>query len=241
MRSWKRARWGALAVGFAILLAPGALAGQSSGKGGVSATIAAARAQAKSATDDYKASLARLLAIYVQQREVAAARIPQIQALVDAQVASRRELEQAQSAVAEIDAKIAGVKAQTIEADDTLAEILAEPSIRFTPRSGGRGTVRSIGTGSWAIANAGLVQSFFQGRFGRGLPISAFGQTETHNRLGWNHGNAIDVAVNPDSAEGQALIAFLRERGIPFLAFRGTIPGVATGPHIHIGMPSHRL
>jgi hypothetical protein len=228
-------------VGLAILLSPVALAGQSSGKGGVAATVAAARAQAKAATDDYKASLAKLLAIYVQQREVATARIPQIQALVDAQVASRRELEQAQAVVAEIDAKISGVKAQSVEADATLAEILAEPTIRFTPRSGGRGLLRSLGTGSWALANAGVVQSFFHGRFGRGLPISAFGQTETHNRLGWNHSNAIDVAVNPDSAEGQALVAFLRDRGIPFLAFRGAIPGVATGPHIHIGMPSSRL
>jgi hypothetical protein len=34
--------------------------------------------------------------------------------------------------------------------------------------------------------------------------------------------------------EGRALIKFLRSEGIPFLAFRGPIPGVATGPHIHI-------
>ena len=29
--------------------------------------------------------------------------------------------------------------------------------------------------------------------------------------------------------------------GIPFLAFRGAVPGKATGPHIHIGFPSHRF
>jgi len=49
------------------------------------------------------------------------------------------------------------------------------------------------------------------------------------------------VALHPDSAEGRALIGFLQARGIPFLAFRGAVPGVATGPHIHIGSPSHRL
>jgi len=33
---------------------------------------------------------------------------------------------------------------------------------------------------------------------------------------------------------------FLQRNAIPFLAFRGAIPGTATGPHIHIGRPSHR-
>jgi hypothetical protein len=51
----------------------------------------------------------------------------------------------------------------------------------------------------------------------------------------------MDVAVNPDSAEGKALIAFLREKGIPFIPLRAAKDGIATGPHIHIGYPSHRL
>ena len=51
----------------------------------------------------------------------------------------------------------------------------------------------------------------------------------------------MDVGINPTSTEGQALIAYLQANGIPFGAFRQAIPGVATGPHIHIGMPSHRL
>jgi hypothetical protein len=229
-----------LMVGVVVMLPLAALGGQSSTKAGIPAAVAAARAKAKEATDDYKASLAKLLAIYQQQRGGAAARVTQLEELVTQQIASRRELEQAQTALAEIDAKIDGVEKQTVEADATLAEILAEPAVIFTPRRRG-GTLRSLGTGNWAIANAGLVQNYFHGRFGRSLPVSAFGQTETHNRLGWNHSNAVDVAVNPDSAEGQALIAFLRERGIPFLAFRGAIPGVATGPHIHIGLPSSRL
>jgi hypothetical protein len=59
--------------------------------------------------------------------------------------------------------------------------------------------------------------------------------------MGWDHRNSVDVGLHPDSAEGRALIAYLQNAGIPYLAFRGTIPGVATGPHIHIGSPSHRL
>jgi hypothetical protein len=58
---------------------------------------------------------------------------------------------------------------------------------------------------------------------------------------GDDHHNAVDVALHPDSSEGRALINYLQGRGIPFLAFRGAIPGIATGPHIHIGSPSHRL
>jgi hypothetical protein len=34
---------------------------------------------------------------------------------------------------------------------------------------------------------------------------------------------------------------YLRTNGIPFLSFRSAIPGVATGAHIHIGYPSHRM
>jgi hypothetical protein len=51
----------------------------------------------------------------------------------------------------------------------------------------------------------------------------------------------MDVAVHPDSAEGRALIAYLRGNGIPFIAFRSAVPGSATGAHVHIGYPSHKF
>lgn len=95
--------------------------------------------------------------------------------------------------------------------------------------------------GSWSMANLGTVQQFFSTTFGKALPISTIGQSSTHNRLGWDHRHAVDVGLHPDSNEGRALIAYLQNAGIPFLAFRGAVPGVSTGPHIHIGSPSHRL
>ena len=95
--------------------------------------------------------------------------------------------------------------------------------------------------GSWSMTNLGTVQQFFSTTFGRALPISTIGQSATHNRLGWDHRHAVDVGLHPDSNEGRALIAYLQNAGIPFLAFRGAVPGVSTGPHIHIGSPSHRL
>ena len=84
------------------------------------------------------------------------------------------------------------------------------------------------------------IKSFFTSTFGRTLPVSAFGQTRLHSRFGFDHRNGVDVALNPDSAEGRSLLTKLRGFGVPFIAFRKAIPGVATGAHIHIGKPSHR-
>lgn len=101
--------------------------------------------------------------------------------------------------------------------------------------------VKFAGSGAWNLNDAGQIQSFFQSRFRRILPVSAFGQTNLHTRWGFDHRNAMDVALHPDSAEGRALIAYLESREIPFIAIRQAIPGSATAPHIHIGMPSHRM
>lgn len=86
----------------------------------------------------------------------------------------------------------------------------------------------------------GDIKRLFASKFGRTLPVSAFGQTKLHSRLGFDHRNGIDVALHPDSLEGRDLIARLRGLGIPFIAFRRAVPGVATGPHIHVGHPSPR-
>jgi hypothetical protein len=86
----------------------------------------------------------------------------------------------------------------------------------------------------------GDIKGIFTSKFGRTLPVSAFGQTRLHNRLGFDHRNSVDVALNPDSPEGRALLGKLRGFGFPFISFRRAIPGIATGPHIHVGKPSRR-
>lgn len=100
---------------------------------------------------------------------------------------------------------------------------------------------RFNGPFKWSIAEAPRVERFFSQAFGRRLPITALGQSDTHNRLGFDHRDSIDVGLHPDSGEGRALVDYLRKSGIPFLAFHGAVPGAATGPHIHIGRPSGRL
>ena len=97
------------------------------------------------------------------------------------------------------------------------------------------------GTGKWKLSDAGKIEEFFVEKFKKPLPLSAFGQSDLHTRWGWDHRNGMDVGLHPDSAEGRVLIEFLRNESIPFLAFRGAIPGVATGPHIHVGNRSPRI
>jgi hypothetical protein len=101
--------------------------------------------------------------------------------------------------------------------------------------------VRYAGTSDWSLADAETVQEFWATRFGRPLPVSAWGQTAVHDRLGLDHRQALDVAVHPDSREGRALMAFLRKSGIPFVAIRARVKGSATGAHIHVGQASERI
>jgi len=100
---------------------------------------------------------------------------------------------------------------------------------------------RFNGGSSWSLKEAPKVEKYFSQNFGHSLPISAYGQTRTHDRMGFDHRNAVDVALHPDSAEGRALIRHLRGSGIPFVAFKNAVPASATGPHIHIGKPSVRI
>jgi hypothetical protein len=121
-------------------------------------------------------------------------------------------------------------KAEQLEKAQPTVKTLVKPTLMMRSTAG-----------SWSLGNLGAVQQYFSTTFGKTLPVSTIGQSATHNRMGWDHRHAVDVGLHPDSNEGRALIAYLQTAGIPFLAFRGAVPGVSTGPHIHIGSPSHRL
>lgn len=166
-------------------------------------------------------------------------------------VVSRNEIERDE---AEISAKRAELKSrqqllnkEMMQADNILAEALAIEKLAKLPhlRLGGYAAtaamIRYNGPAAWVLTDIAKVDSFFVSQFKHSLPVSAFGQTDVHNRLGFDHRNSVDVALHPDSAEGQALMNFLRGAGIPFLAFRQAVAGSATGAHIHIGYPSHRI
>ena len=99
---------------------------------------------------------------------------------------------------------------------------------------------RFTGGSNWSLRDAPGIQKYFAQTFGYDLPVSAYGQSATHNHLGLDHRNAMDVALDSDSAAGRALIGHLRQAGIPFIVFKTAVAGAATGPHIHIGRPSTR-
>jgi hypothetical protein len=85
------------------------------------------------------------------------------------------------------------------------------------------------------------IQTAFEARFGKPLPISANGETAVHRALGFDHRGRVDVALRPDQPEGIWLRDYLRARKIPYFAFSQAVPGKATGAHIHLGPMSTRL
>jgi hypothetical protein len=100
---------------------------------------------------------------------------------------------------------------------------------------------RFIGLNQFNPADFKRLDQAFLKQFGVTLPVSAFGQTATHNALGFDHRGRIDIALQPDSPEGRFLLDLLRANQIPFYAIRSALPGVSTAPHIHVGPPSAPL
>ena len=202
------------------------------------------------ATKDYKASLAKLSGIHERNVTRAEETLAQSQKLYAEGLISKNQLVDAETEVATAKDQVKKAQNDMANADaqiaDTLVEALAEAQMAKTPlRRGGllRTTsyIRFSGAGSWALSDAWKVQRFFMDSFKRQLPVGVFGQGAIHDRWRLDHRNAMDVSLHPDGPEGQLLMNYLRANGIPFLAFRTAIPGTATGPHIHIGRPSHRF
>ncbi len=214
--------------------------------------VAAAKTELIKAVAEYKSSLAEVVSIYEAVLKNAQQQFEARKELFAQGAIPKKELDESEKQIAEARAKIDEARKQTAEADDLIAESSVveddEPARAAgrSPSLAGRYTatpalIRYTGTAHWALADAAKVGSFFLSRFGHQMPISAYGQTATHDRLGFDHRNAVDVAVHPDSAEGQELTAYLRSQGIPFIAFRHAVSGSATGAHIHIGYPSRRV
>jgi hypothetical protein len=119
-------------------------------------------------------------------------------------------------------------------------ELLRLPGLGVGGYSESATLLRFNGAAPWSMADAPRIERFFLQTFGRALPVTALGQTPTHERLKFDHRDAMDVALHPDSKEGQSLLNYLRQVGIPFIAFKSAVPGAATGAHIHIGKASPR-
>lgn len=201
------------------------------------------------ATNEYKESLEKLRSSYERDVTKAETKLATSKELFAQGLLSRSEVEAAERAAADAKGKVSETLQRMTTADAQIAgmllEVDAEKALaKISIRRGGlvrtSSYVRFNGSASWALSDVWKVQRFFVETFKKPLPITVFGQGSIHDRWKLAHHNSIDVSLHPDSSEGQALLNFLRNNGIPFLAFRGAIPGTATGPHIHIGRPSYR-
>jgi hypothetical protein len=219
--------------------------------------LARLRDELVQSTKEYKSSLEQLRALYEKEVTKADERVSKTRELYAEGLVSKRVLEDEEEKAATARAKVRGVEGQLKNADVQIAETLVEAEAeevaakalaqaKSAPRARGgviqtTAYIRYGGARAWSLGEAGAVMQFFTRSFGRQLPVSSFGQSPVHDRWGYDHHNAMDVGVSPDTAEGRALMEYLRSSGIPFTAFRFAIPGTATGPHIHVGRPSHKV
>lgn len=196
--------------------------------------------------EEIKESLERLLALNEQEVERAARQVELRAPLRAKGYVSRLEFEDSEHALAAAEAAVEETRRQLAHTEMALAEAKARAQLSgltALPTGAYREESELIlyYGGVWLLADAGKIETFFARRFGRLLPVSARGQTALHTQMKFDHSNAMDVALHPDSSEGRALIEYLRKAGIPFVAFRDRARGASTGAHIHIGRPSVRL
>jgi hypothetical protein len=227
--------------------------------------LCVAPAHAQRGAPPARKSLAELTADVIratqQYREAVARSLPQHEANVReaaAAVEERRRLHAAgalpASYVADAEQALVAAERELTEARDALEEadrLIFEADLQQRlarlaplPRGGYEDSatlVRFNGTAAWSLRNVAALEQRFLEAFGRAMPISAYGQTKVHDRLGLDHRTAVDVAVHPDSPEGQWLMKYLRSAGIPFIGVRGAVPGASTGAHVHVGPASPRL
>ncbi len=202
------------------------------------------------ATNEYKASLGKLLPFYENDVKRAEEKLETSKKLLAEGLIPKTQVEENERALTVAKQKIAETNRSMASADEQIAGVLVETAandeiaknLRLARQSLVRTAAftRYTGAGGWSLGESWKVQRFFYDTFKKQLPIAVFGQGAIHDRWRLDHHNAMDIQLHPDGVEGRALLEFLQKNGIPYLAFRSAIPGTATGPHIHIGRPSHR-
>ena len=182
------------------------------------------------------------LDVYRRQREV-----DQRTDMLEKGYISKSEFEQSKLALARAQAKLADTDQRIRDAEMIIGEAEARSRLASLPPlppggySEAGGLVRFNGSAEWSLADSTKIETYFAMLFGHPLPVSARGESDVHRQMHFDHRNAMDVALHPDSIEGRALMDYLKKSGIPFMAFRGKVAGSSTGAHIHIGRPSMRI
>jgi hypothetical protein len=215
--------------------------------GGVAPAGGAPRSDLLATARSYRAGVERMLPLYEKDLRTATEQLDQQVDRYARRLASRAEVEDAARRAATARAELEQARTDIARAAALIADIeMHQQLAALAPPPRGtvlttKALIRFDGTRRWTLGDLSQVRAFFVRRFGHALPISALGQTPLHDRLGYDHHDAVDVALHPDSPEGRALLDYLREAGIPFLAYRGPVAGAATGAHVHIGLASIRF
>ena len=228
--------------------APAAAAGNDASRvPALKSAATGARAGQIRAAQEYKASLERLLELREAELRRATEALERVRQLAEQGLVARYDVTVAERAVNQARARVDETWNEAIVAASIIAQALAQDELAASPaplpgtEQVTASLVRFRGTRAWSPAIIRSVEEFFTHTFGRTLPVSAFGQTAVHDRLGFDHRNAVDIAVHPDTPEGRAVMQWLKQAGISYIAFRSAVPGSSTGAHIHIGEPSQRL
>jgi hypothetical protein len=146
------------------------------------------------------------------------------------------DLAQKECDLAQSRARLTLELAEMAKAEEALDARLAE-----SPEDAGILAERYEGDGIFSPSTFNKVETAFETKFGKPMPVSAMGETAVHRAMGFDHRGRVDVAIHPDQPEGVWLREYLVDHHIPFFAFRQAVPGKATGAHIHIGPGSTRL
>lgn len=149
-------------------------------------------------TREYVASLERMRAAYKKEADSFAEMVEVRRDLFERGIISRRDVEIAEELLAEANRKVQEADRWIKDANDIRQSVLGEAALHSElakttlPPGGYMATgvfIRLNGTAAFSLSDLPRVERFFSSRFGRPLPVSAFGQTTVHDRIGFDHRN----------------------------------------------------
>jgi hypothetical protein len=149
-------------------------------------------------TREYVATLERMRAAYKKEADSFAEMVEVRRDLFERGIISRRDVEIAEELLAEANRKVQEADRWIKDANDIRQSVLGEAALHSElakttlPPGGYMATgvfIRFNGTAAFSLSDLPRVERFLSSRFGRPLPVSAFGQTTVHDRIGFDHRN----------------------------------------------------
>ena len=151
--------------------------------------LARSRAEVLQKIRETRAGAEKLLALHENERQRRADEYQRQRELYHQGLVARNEVLQAERSLAEAMLKVDEDKRWIAETDSALTEVtmrdelLGLPSLGLGGYSETHNLLRFNGASLWRLAEVSKVEKFFVATFGCALPISALGQTATHDRL----------------------------------------------------------